>query len=1338
MLDGPYSPRVVPTSITSSSCDNRPTTSATTDTTGLQLTSPVPCGIPWNRLYSFSNTAFRLPENHEAHSSSYHLDKKREASLRGHHRPTPSATAASSLLYRPSYFSATYSPPPSPPAPTGAPATVSAYSSAVSHHYHADEITPASHYAEVGVSASTLTTSAALSNRYQQLAAEHRYGSALPAPSSFSNASGTSRNAKGSFVRAASGLTKANSALQEVRRSASNHNDIHNQAGATQLCSGRGQRHTPSSDNDAGDVDMSDGESLRTSRSKNSNQSLKESTTAASKQAQPSSANATSTAVPDAAAVPNKGRLRSCGSASGQSGDDRLRTATSPQQRPTRLSAAPRRPRSAGPVAGATTAPHSSPRTAQWAMKLIDELVAQVAMQQVSSTTGHSILPSSRFYANLERQRNGASAGAGGAPAGLDRKSYTSPTVADLTTSFLSSRYGSLQWRPMLQEFAVCLHRYHHLSPTCAIFRAYFIHVDAGTLRDFHSFCRLFAAADIPHCSAVQVRREALGNGAHTIVARRYIEVREVVDVLQRMLQNVLWTDSAPYVVVGDELGDASQHHRNVSNGRRYRQSGNGGRDEGQHRYGHGPAARIATVPRLRRLTVDEVRSVKRAVVAWMEDSIEAERELMEVLDGEETSGGNGVGDAATLRHVAFDRPGQVDAYALLQSTLEAMKTLCSFAPPLPRSSAGLPGANGLDTGEDEATGGTEIASGGDAVGGPPAKVARNRREKPRQRHASKPTPSHLRQPPSWHSTVYSSHSPLVRQILASSPRAYAYPAEEHHKSSPVSPDSAWRGRKTPSPSRHSPVREVHRSQRRATSDGDYYEEDSPSEGRAVGSYDRADGNRCSRNERHGDSEPPYRQPRPASAIAVRCSPDGRLWSPPRDSVVVSHGGKRMVTQRRHSIRDEVQQSSRRQSSGTCRAPPCRHSSAPPARAAPSPRLSSCDAAQENRQQGGERHVRVYPQRGEGSEEERDCEHDDYIPSRHSPPSQGRFSSRDRPSPQSPTLNSSGSRNAEPSQHRFPLTYVVNLHAEQRWKEMQRQVAAAERRDACWRHHPRILARLQQQQHQHCSSGKRVGDPVWTTAAAAPTMSSYADVSAVNATLSDIDEELRRRERSHALQQATPYNDQRDAQQQLLHPSLPSSSPWCTQDAIYLRNPQEAAVLATQQACLPLPPEPPQTAIKMVVAAQEESSAHPPRIYPKQESGQLQQDAVVGPVRIAAAVPSGASSQIRIEQVTPPATVAPLATTARIAFQSLKDAPVAAKAAAATTAAAPSPFPSAGLRFTADPALSKDTVLLTDKEQAMLDQLEVALHRLDMQHRRDRAAAASAAVTLTDVDEAGN
>ncbi|KPA79517.1 hypothetical protein ABB37_05341 [Leptomonas pyrrhocoris] len=1263
MLGGPYPPRVVPANTTGDgavgyhSVDRvdhpsvrrvaAPTTTATT-ATGLQPTPFAPCGIPWNRLYS-SSTTLRPQENHEDRRS---YNSRAEASpLRNSPRSTPpapspagaaaaaAAAVSSSLLYRPPYFSATYpSPPPPPPAPTGAPATVVAYDAAVSHRYHADETIPASQRhtaATTQAPTSILSTSTALSSRYQQMAAEHRYGAALPA----------------------AGQAKAAHARQERRDDVTHHqNGSRDEVGALPPRSTQNRRQSPFSskrnDDDSDDdrADRKGVEGPRTSRSMSSRVSQKGSTTVAvapkeeTRRSRSNSSNSRHSRGPQRRGGP-------------------VRAASSPPQRPTRTAAVPRQTRSAS---------HASPRTAQWAVKLIDEFVAQVAVQQASAATGPAIVSTPLPSTSLGRRCTDAR---GATVAGPHQKDPTSVTVADLTTSFLAARYGALQWRPMLQEFAVCLHRFHLLSPTCAVFREYFIHVDADALRDFQLFCRLFAAADIPHCSTVETRRVALGDGqrrkdTHTIVARRYVEVREVVDRLQRMLQRVVLLDTAPCVVVADgNFGDASRRRsHSASTARRCRQGG-----DVSYRFGRGPPARTTTVPRRRRLTADEVYAVKRVVVTWLEDSVEAERDAAERSAEEEDE------DApTTLRHIAFDRPGRVDAYALLQATLEAVKLLCNSAPPPHRTCADVSNRNELDADDDddEEEAEAEDDTEGDLRRGKaeraPVLVEHNGREGRRQRQdGARTTSPQAHQQPPWQATASKPMSPLVRHVLASPPHGYAYPVEEPHKSSPV---SAVRGRLTPSSARCSPVRPSHAS-RRHTSEVDYFEGNLPYEEEEGGVEEEAgdemaDGRRCrsgsGHDERRRDHTPSYRQPRAASAataaaIAVHRAPDGRLWSPPRDGVLVHRGGRGEGQRQPLSHRSS-------------RSPSRRRSSAQPGDAVTSPRLSSRERTQQQQHQGRER-------RGsdgrEESEEDREEEHD-----------YGRDDGLSLP-------------------RRSVHAYVANLHAEKRWQETQQQVAAAERRDAFWRQNPRIQARLQQQQLQQqqlpkTSYRNSSSDPALTATAAGPALSPYADTSAVDATINDIDNELRRRERSHGRLRATKNEARREPPQPLF--AALASPPRPVQDAVYLRNLQEAAAFASQQVRPVPPPELAQPADKaMMRATSEDDGAYPPRIYPIQESR-------------AAGPPSGHNSRIRVEQVTPPASVA-----ARLA-----------------TAAPSPPPPSADVRLTKDAALSKEAVFLTDEEQAMLDQLEVALRRLDGQHRLDHAAAATAATTTAaGVDRTG-
>lgn len=1253
MLDGPYPPRVIANKAGEGSrgvdIDDYPSVQrigtqwgrvATPPTaapsavpvSGLQLSSPTPCGIPWNRLYS-SSIAPRAEGGEDAEVDRKNNNSQADKSWLSNVRSWSSAAAplattplVSSPLYRPSTFAgnSTSLPMPPPSQPTGAPATVTAFTSASGHHYHADESVPGSRPTATEAPVSVLSTSSAVgSHRYQQLAAEHRYGSALPALSPSRHSHSLASRDGAATSDAASERTKETSLFHERSTRASRHNGFRERGSARNShrssFSGRNENaddsmgkdksdHIKYGNDDDDDVDRP----LQVTSRTHHNLSRQERSSSSATAEAAAASNVTVAANEEKRQRPGS-RGSSLVSSQPHSREGQRFVTPSSQRRRSYSQPTPR--------------PHASLRTAQWAVKLIDELVAQVAVQQASSTTGPLIVSSSlsatRTSSSISRRGSRTSGGnvvgTNTAQGNNNNRDASVTTVADLTTSFLSSRYGALQWRPMLQEFAVCLHRFHHLSPACAVFREYFIHVDADTLSDFQLFCRLFAAADIPRCSSVEARRVALhssvsnsrnnnygGNGGvtHTIVARRYVEVREVADCLQRMLQRVVLLDTAPCVVVGEHVGTGRALPPNSA--RRY-----GGRAGVQYRYVRGPPTRTASVPRRRRLSAEEVRAVKKVVVAWVEDSIEAERIAMKNSEGEvdEYEEASRESGPSSLRRIAFDRPGLVDAYALLQAALEAVKLLCSSS----SSSSSL-----------------------------------------------------------------SRHERFREQPETSSVDYYEDEGDEYAEENWREPQGFRRPLPTPSRNRQS---------------NDY---DAPWQ----------------------DSEPSYRQPRPAAAataaaVAVHRAPDGRLWSPPRDGVV-------------RGVRNSEGEKAQRRSSGARRSPPRRPSSVPLGGTGPQ------QQQQQQQQQGNASYDEWYGSADEGEARV----HERASPWRASPsPSRQRPSSQGGPPP-SPTSSPTRYQDPEQNQARNQLLqhsplaapspsaqhpYIADLHAERRWQQVQRQVAAAERRDACWRQHPRMQARVQQQQQ---SLSPHVG----TTATLA------ADTSAVEATIADIDRELRRRERSRgsgggdgdydcgACDPDAAEDNKRDRKLSTSQPH-PASPQQKTREAMRLRDLQEFA-----NRPLRLAPPPEMTHAAMRTAAT--PASYPSRILPTQKDGQGERAMRTQTSNTMATSPFHTRGRISVEQVTPPAS----AVSPRAFVQSPREAhsnafagaPV--RVPATVAAAAPPPLlPSAGLRFTKDTTLSKDTVFLTNEEQAMLDQLETALRRLDSQHRRDHAAASSVA-----------
>ncbi|AYU79421.1 hypothetical protein LdCL_250014200 [Leishmania donovani] len=565
----------------------------------------------------------------------------------------------------------------------------SAHSSPLRRHYHADEVPPSS-------SVVTAAPSTAASHRYQQLAAQHLYGAAssIPAavlaPSSITPATGGSGTAVRTVPFSKLHYTdsrghplpsahEGGSLLHGVKRGGGSGGPaLDNPAvGSSAQRGAATEGRTESNELSAPSTSaVPTGEALRSSSVQglgdgHSTSAMKRSASACEASQLSPTQSRSSTAAPSSNAtvtVTADDWPRSRGSATRRQLQRQLQ-----RQRyrsfPSRITA----------PATSTAGKHPQPpRTAHWAVKLIEDFVTQVAVQQESAATALTIMP---FYSAASALGRRATAGG--------RDATTTTTVADLTATFLSSRYGALQWRPILHEFAACLHRYRILSPTCAVFREYFIHVDAENLADFHLFCRLYAAGDIQHCSTVETRRVALATAAaatvHTIVSRRYIDEREVGDRLQRMLQYVVLIDCAPCIVVGADGGASSRAASGVVSMSRQP------RVRVQYRYAREPPARAKWVPQRRHLTADEIRRVKKAVLGWMEEAARkgtcgrgcgavGPYEAVDTADDAWPEAAEGV----DLQRVSFDREGRVDAYALLQATLEAVKLVCCSRHPSP------------------------------------------------------------------------------------------------------------------------------------------------------------------------------------------------------------------------------------------------------------------------------------------------------------------------------------------------------------------------------------------------------------------------------------------------------------------------------------------------------------------------------------------------------------------------------------------------------------------------------------------------------------------------------
>ncbi|KAG5500155.1 hypothetical protein JIQ42_04490 [Leishmania sp. Namibia] len=552
------------------------------------------------------------------------------------------------------------------------------YRSPPGHQYHDDEVPPS--FSMAPAASSTLA-----SRRYQQLAAQHLYGAArsitagAPSPST-----PVARCSGGAVTTTPSSILRftdrhgrplptgheSDSLPHEARRgsgspalgsplvSSSREND-----GAIEECSETNEAGAASTSAMAAGVAVpsssaqgcGNAQPICTIRQASSARKASEFSPT------PSQSSVTAPSSSATAAVTVNDRLRSCGSATWCERQQ--------QQQQRRSRSLPSR--FAAPATSvAAKRPPPLRRTAQWAVRLIEDFVAQVALQQESVAAAPVIVSSC-----CTTTASGRKATASGRDAAI------TTTVADLTATFLASRYGALQWRPILHEFAACLHRYRRLSPACAVFREYFIHVDRENLRDFYTFCRLYAACDIQRCSTVETRRVALAAttaaSTQTIVSRRYVGKWEVVDRLQHMLRRVSLSEYAPRLFIGAAGGalgcDAS------GDGPTSRQSSR----RLQYRYARHPPARTTMLPQRRYLTAEEIRWVKRAVLGWMEEAALK-------CTGERSSGAGGPYEddgtedgmrceaaGAEFQRVAFDCEGHVDAYALLQATLEAVKLVC-------------------------------------------------------------------------------------------------------------------------------------------------------------------------------------------------------------------------------------------------------------------------------------------------------------------------------------------------------------------------------------------------------------------------------------------------------------------------------------------------------------------------------------------------------------------------------------------------------------------------------------------------------------------------------------
>ncbi|CAG9575099.1 conserved hypothetical protein [Leishmania major strain Friedlin] len=715
----------------------------------------------------------------------------------------------------------------------------SAYSSPLGHQYHADEVPPSSSVVEA-------VPSTAASRRYQQLAAQHLYGAAgsIPAAVSAPSSITPATSGSGAAVRSVpfSELRYTDSRGHPLpsahesgcllhgakRGGGSGGPALDNPAvgssgqrgAATEGCAEANELSAPSTSA------MTAGEALRSSSVQGlgdvqSTSAVKQSASAWEASQLTPTQSRSSTATPSSnatVAVTADDRPHSRGSTTRRQLQRQLQRQRS-RSFPSRIRA----------PATFTAGKHPPPpRTAHWAVKLIEDFVTQVAVQQESAATAPTIVP---LYGAANALGRRATAGG--------RDATTTTTVADLTATFLSSRYGALQQRPILHEFAACLHRYRLLSPTCAVFREYFIHVDAENLADFHLFCRLYAAGDIQHCSTVETRRVALATATaasvHTIVSRRYIDEREVGDRLQRMLQSVVLMDCAPCIVVGADGGAASRAAPgDVTMSRQPRV-------RVQYRYAREPPTHTKWVPQRRHLTVDEIRRVKKAVLGWMEEAARkgtaecgcgavGPYEAADTADDAWPEAAGGV----DLQRVAFDREGGVDAYALLQATVEAVKLVCCSRHPAPER-------------RDEDAGHVD--------GG----VKRIEKASGRSQHLQQP----------YQPVKSTARSPqLPRELVSPPSQAYMYPLEEVSLS---------------------PPRPQHRSsvQRPTQPEG---EDDGNAEAR------------CMTQTRQEPSSMPSRTSVSTGVSAARVLADSLLLSPSCNNVVSQRCGSRSSSGRSHSL----------------------------------------------------------------------------------------------------------------------------------------------------------------------------------------------------------------------------------------------------------------------------------------------------------------------------------------------------------------------------------------------------------------------------------------------------
>ncbi|GET89180.1 hypothetical protein, conserved [Leishmania tarentolae] len=607
MFGGPYRPRVVPVP---ASGNPRLTEKATNSAVGDSGAYPVlrcPTSSTWNRIQGLGASSADGPQT----------------------------SPLCSIPWKRLYGTSTYRSPPG-------------------CRYHPDEIPLSSSVAEqqqlgsLSLPVVEAGLSTAGSRRYQQLAAQHLYGAATstptgvlepnpitPAASSFGAAVKMVPSSKLRYTdpqgRPLPSAHNTESLLHEPKRSSATGGPV-----SDRLTVGSSGHRRISMEECSKASELS----ARSTVSVTAGTTFHLSSVQGGGDVEPTPSLSSTAAPPSNAAVAGTDdRARSCGGATRRELQRQLQ-----RQRSRSLSS-----RAMAPATSTKGKHLSQQRTAHWAVKLIEDFVAQVAVQQESAATARS------------------------------RDATTTTTVANLTATFLSSRYGVLQWRPILHEFSACLHRYRLISPTCAVFLEYISHTDAETLADFYLFCRLYSAGDIQHCSVVETRRVALTTAttaeANTIVSRRYVDKREVGDRLQRMLQCVVLIDCALCIAVEAD-GDLTKPRPL--------------RVRAKNCHAHKSPTHTTWVPQRRHLSVDEVRKVKTAVLGWVEEATHKDTSERSGgaagLYGEENTEDDVSREAAgvDLQRMSFDREGWVDAYALLQAVLEAVKLVCCSRYPSP------------------------------------------------------------------------------------------------------------------------------------------------------------------------------------------------------------------------------------------------------------------------------------------------------------------------------------------------------------------------------------------------------------------------------------------------------------------------------------------------------------------------------------------------------------------------------------------------------------------------------------------------------------------------------